>query len=60
MVIEKLSKIHYKKNFDCGNQFLNDFLKKYAYQNQTRYFVGITYVAHKDSLFQKHIFLKKD
>ena len=46
MIIEKLSKHHKRENFDCGNQFLNDFLKKYAYQNQTRYFVGVTYVAH--------------
>jgi len=46
MIIEKSSKHHNRENFDCGNQFLNDFLKKYAYQNQTRYFVGITYVVH--------------
>ena len=46
MIIEKLFKHHNKENFNCGNQFLNDFIKKYAYKNQTRYFVGITYVAH--------------
>ena len=42
--IEKLSKNHKKESFDCGNSFLNEFLKKYAFQNQNRYYVGTTYV----------------
>ncbi|WP_456480209.1 GNAT family N-acetyltransferase [Nautilia sp.] len=42
--IEKLSKVHNKESFDCGDEFLNLFLKRYAYQNQKRYLVGITYV----------------
>jgi predicted N-acetyltransferase YhbS len=46
MIIEKLNKYHNKDNFDCGNIFLNEFLKKYAYQNQSRYLIGVTYVAH--------------
>ncbi len=46
MIIEKLSKHHNIKNFDCGNKILNEFIKKYAYQNQNRYLIGITYVIH--------------
>jgi len=42
--IEKLSKHHKRENFDCGDEFLNLFLKRYAYQNQRRYLVGNTYV----------------
>ena len=49
MIIEKLNKYHKKEEFDCGNGFLNDFIKKYAYQNQNRYLVGITYVIHIDN-----------
>ena len=49
MVIEKLNRYHKKENFDCGNLFLNDFIKKYAYQNQSRYLVGVTYVVHINS-----------
>jgi len=50
MIIEKLSKNHKREDFDCGNNFLNDFLKKYAYQNQIRYLVGVTYVAHIENV----------
>jgi len=49
MIIEKLSRFHNKENFDCGNPLLNDFLKKYAYQNQNRYLIGVTYVIHIDN-----------
>lgn len=42
--IEKLSKNHSRDSFDCGNSFLNEFLKKYALQNQNRYYVGTTYI----------------
>jgi GNAT superfamily N-acetyltransferase len=49
VIIEKLNKYHKKKEFDCGNIFLNDFIKKYAYQNQNRYLVGVTYIIHIDN-----------
>ncbi|WP_457561235.1 GNAT family N-acetyltransferase [Caminibacter sp.] len=49
MVIEKLNKFHDKEKFDCGNLTLNEFLKKYAYQNQHRYLIGVTYVIHIDN-----------
>ena len=48
MIIEKLNRFHKKDEFDCENKLLNDFLKKYAYQNQHRYLVGVTYVIHID------------
>ncbi len=46
--MEKLSKRHKRDSFDCGNELLNIFLKKYAYQNQYQYFVGVTYVIHEN------------
>jgi len=49
VVIEKLSKRHKRDSFDCGNELLNIFLKKYAYQNQYRSFVGVTYVIHENN-----------
>jgi ribosomal protein S18 acetylase RimI-like enzyme len=44
--IEKLSARHDKAAFDCGKEPLNDFLKKYAGQNQKRG-ISQTYVAVK-------------
>jgi len=55
MIIEKLNKNHKKERFDCGNEVLNIFLKKYAYQNQNRYLVGVTYVLHKENLIYGYI-----
>ena len=49
MIIEKLSKRHKRESFDCGKELLNIFLKKYAFQNQYRYFVGVTYVIHENN-----------
>jgi ribosomal protein S18 acetylase RimI-like enzyme len=42
--IEKLSSRHDRTAFDCGQEPLNDFLRKYASQNQ-KSGVGQTYVA---------------
>ncbi|NBI12243.1 N-acetyltransferase [[Haemophilus] felis] len=41
---EKLSKIHKREEFDCGNAQLNDFLSKYARQSHERS-TSKTYVA---------------
>ena len=46
--IEKLSKNHSRDSFNCGNSFLNEFLKKYALQNQNRYYVGTTYIINNN------------
>lgn len=43
---EKLDKIHNIKKFDCGNEHLNDYLKKYAFQNQKKN-ISNTFVAQK-------------
>ncbi len=43
-VIELLSKQHKRDKFDCGEQSLNEFLKKYARQNNEIGF-GRTFVA---------------
>ncbi len=43
-VIETLGKKHDKESFDCGEESLNDFLKKYAGQNAKRG-LGKTFVA---------------
>jgi GNAT superfamily N-acetyltransferase len=42
--IELLRKNHKRENFDCGDENLNQFLKKYARQNQEKGF-GRTFVA---------------
>jgi len=56
-MIEKLNKNHNRNNFDCGNEFLNEFLKKYAIQNQSRYLVGVTYVMCENSAIVGYITL---
>ena len=53
MIIEKLNKFHKKDEFDCGNKFL----KKYAFQNQSRYLVGVTYVIYIDNKVIEYITL---
>ena len=44
--IESLANSHNRKNFDCGNNWLNDYLKRYARQNTangaSRTFVAVT------------------
>jgi hypothetical protein len=46
---EKLNKSHFIKDFDCGNNALNDYLKKYALQNQNKN-ISNTFVVKKDSI----------
>jgi GNAT superfamily N-acetyltransferase len=46
-VIELLSRRHDRKPFDCGQPALNDYLQRYARQNQESG-VGRTYVAVED------------
>ena len=42
--IESLKNLHEKSDFDCGNDWLNDYLKRYARQN-TANGSSRTYVA---------------
>ncbi|MGI8640883.1 MAG: GNAT family N-acetyltransferase [Pyrinomonadaceae bacterium] len=43
-VIESLGRHHRREDFDCGEESLNEFLKKYARQNSIKGF-GRTFVA---------------
>ena len=43
-LIEPLGAKHDRAAFDCGEESLNTYLKRYARQNASR-FIGITYVA---------------
>jgi hypothetical protein len=44
--IEPLSHAHDRESFDCGEQELNEFLRKYALQNQEKG-IARTFVAVK-------------
>lgn len=45
--IEPLERSHNRGNFDCGIQELNNFLKKYAFQNRKNH-ISKTFVAVQD------------
>lgn len=47
-VVEPLGKKHQRKNFDCGEESLNLFLKNYARQNSDKG-LGKTFVAVRSS-----------
>jgi hypothetical protein len=49
LLICRLEKSHITAAFDCGDRALNDYLRVYAWQNQQRYQVGITYDAADES-----------
>jgi hypothetical protein len=36
-------------NFDCGNEPLNNYLKRHAWNNQEKSSIGVTYVAVDES-----------
>lgn len=46
---EKLNKKHKTKSFDCGYEHLNEYLKKYAFQNQKKN-ISNTFVTEKDNV----------
>jgi hypothetical protein len=46
---EKLAKSHKTKEFDCSNHDLNEYLIKYAYQNQEKN-ISKTFVVTKNNL----------
>jgi|SRR5947209_12126309 len=45
LVVRKLEPSHPVRHFDCGDEELNEFLRRYAVQNQERHMYGTTYVA---------------
>ncbi len=44
-VIRSLEESDETENFDCGDAPLNNYLKKYAWTNQEKSSIGVTYVA---------------
>lgn len=47
--VEKLEKSHKVKQFNCGNNYLNDYLIKYALQNQKKH-ISNTFVVKKHNV----------
>lgn len=45
LLICRLEHSHLVEQFDCGDSALNDYIRRYAWQNQVRYQVGVTHVA---------------
>jgi GNAT superfamily N-acetyltransferase len=45
VTIRRLEKSDETTNFDCGDAPLNNYLKKYAWANQEKSSIGVTYVA---------------
>ena len=49
LLICRLQQRHVREQFDCGDAALNDYIRKYALQNQVRHQVGVTHVAIDES-----------
>lgn len=49
--VEKLTKSHQVSAFDCGNQALNDWLKRFALINQVSD-AAQTYIVHRQNVVQ--------
>ncbi len=45
LLIRRLERADIVSSFDCGDQELNHYLQRFAWQNQQRHSVGTTYVA---------------
>jgi GNAT superfamily N-acetyltransferase len=44
-VIRRLEEPDSVENFDCGDEALNNYLKRHAWNNQQKISIGVTYVA---------------
>lgn len=55
MIIRRLEENDETTTFDCGDAALNNFLKRYAWINQEKISIGVTYVA-VDEPASRHIF----
>lgn len=49
IVIRRLEEPDSMENFDCGNEALNNYLKRHAWNNQQKSSIGVTYVALDDA-----------
>jgi GNAT superfamily N-acetyltransferase len=47
-VIRRLERSDELEGFDCGDQPLNNYLKRHAWNNQEKSSIGVTYVAVED------------
>jgi GNAT superfamily N-acetyltransferase len=49
VTIRRLDEFDEVENFDCGDEPLNNYLKRHAWTNQQKVFIGVTYVAMDES-----------
>jgi GNAT superfamily N-acetyltransferase len=49
VTIRRLEKSDEVENFDCGDEPLNNYLKRHAWTNQEKVSIGVTYVAFDDA-----------
>jgi len=45
LIIRRLERTDRREQFDCGDGPLNDYIRRYAWQNQEAHLVGVTYVG---------------
>src|ERR1035441_2386923 len=45
VTIRRLEEFDEVENFDCGDEPLNNYLKRHAWTNQEKVSIGVTYVA---------------
>jgi GNAT superfamily N-acetyltransferase len=50
IVIRRLEARDSVDNFDCGDEPLNNYLKRHAWNNQEKSSIGVTYVAVEDEI----------
>jgi GNAT superfamily N-acetyltransferase len=49
VAIRRIEESDVAENFDCGDEPLNNYLKRHAWTNQQKISIGVTYVAIDDS-----------
>ena len=49
VTIRRLEESEEVENFDCGDEPLNNYLKRHAWTNQEKVSIGVTYVAFDDA-----------
>jgi len=49
VTIRRLEEFDDVENFDCGDEPLNNYLKRHAWTNQQKSSIGVTYVAIEES-----------
>ena len=50
VVVRRLEEQDQVENFDCGDEPLNNYLRRHAWTNQERTLIGVTYVAVEEQL----------